>query len=144
MRIHGRNGIVYLSVNHGDPATPLAYMSSWAISFTRQMIDVTAITDTQQIWAAGILEASGSFSGYWDDATAQAYTAASDGLPRNMYLYPDAAHMGNVFSGQVLPDLTITGAVNGGVTVASSWVQAGPVTGAQGGIYGDTYSGTYA
>ena len=55
---------------------------------------------------AGLPDASGDFSGFWDDATAQTYSAAGDGLSRNMYLYPDIQNSPNVYHfGQVLPGL---------------------------------------
>ena len=44
--------------------------------------------DQNLIRVAGLPDASGDFSGFYDTVTAQTYTAATDGLPRNFYLYP--------------------------------------------------------
>ena len=121
MRLHGRRGLVYLSVHNGDPASPLTYLNSWAVSFTRDLFDVTAITDTQRQWAVGARDVTGSFTGFMDDATSQTYIAATDGLPRNMYIYPDATNTGQFISGSVLPDLAVTGASGSSVEITVNW-----------------------
>ena len=51
--------------------------------------DVTAFLDQNKVYVAGLPDASGDFTGFWDDATSQTYVAAVDGLPRNFYLYPN-------------------------------------------------------
>jgi hypothetical protein len=80
-------------------------------------------------YVAGLPDASGDFSGFWDDATAQTYSAASDGLSRNMYLYPDIQNSPSVyFFGQVLPDYSIDGAVGGPVNFKSTWNAASKIT----------------
>ena len=121
MRLHGRNGAVYLSVRNGDPASPAAYLSSWAVSFTREVFDATTLTDTQRKWATGVREVSGSFTGFMDDATSQTYLAAVDGLPRNMYIYPNVANTGQYISGSVLPDFAVTGATGASVGITANW-----------------------
>jgi hypothetical protein len=41
--------------------------------------DVTAYGDTGKAFVAGLPDASGTYSGFFDDSTAQMYTAGSDG-----------------------------------------------------------------
>jgi hypothetical protein len=144
VRLHGRNGLVYLSVHSGDAASPLAYLSSWSVSFTYDLFDVTVITDTQRTWAAGMPDTAGSFTGFMDDATSQTYIAAADGLPRNLYLYPSSQNMGQYFSGVVLPDLAVTSSASGPVAVAADWVPSTGVTRTDDyGTYSDLYTGPY-
>ena len=85
-RIHGRNGIAYVAVNSGSAASPMAFLTDWSINFVVNKVDVTAMGDPNLIWVAGLPDASGDFSGFYDTATAQTYVAATDGLPRNMYV----------------------------------------------------------
>ena len=143
MRVHGRNGLVYLSVHAGDAASPLAYLNGWSVDLTYATFDVTAITDAQRTWAAGIQAAAGTFTGFWDDQTAQTYTAVTDGLPRLMFLYPDSQHMGDFFSGSVFPDLTGSGGTGEAVAIAANWVADGPVTRTGSGLYSDVYPDLY-
>jgi hypothetical protein len=144
VRLHGRNGLVYLSVRNGDPATPLTYLNSWTASWARDVSDVTTLADTQHVYVTDLPEVSGTFTGFWDDATSQTYTAATDGLPRSMYLYPDSTNMSQYISGLVLPDLTVTGGAGTAVTIAVNWAAAGPVTRTgPSSVYAATYAATY-
>lgn len=144
MRFHGRNGLVYLSVHAGDAASPLTYLNSWAISYARNVSDVTTITDTQHVYVDELPDVSGTFSGFLDDATSQAYIAAVDGLPRNMFLYPDAANTSRYFSGPVLADLAVAGNATAAVTITVNWVAAGLVTRAgTSGTYPAVYAAVY-
>jgi hypothetical protein len=144
VRIHGRNGLVYLSVHAGDTASPLTYLNSWAISWTGSTSDVTTLADTQHVYVEELPDVTGTFAGFLDAGTSQAYIAAADGLPRNMFLYPDAANMSRYFSGLVLVDLAVTGNAASAVAIAVNWVAAGTVTGTgPSGVYTATYAATY-
>jgi hypothetical protein len=95
--------------------------------------------DQNLIWVAGLPDASGDFSGFFDTATAQTYVAATDGLPRNFYLYPSALPtlQTQYFFGTILPDYSITGGVTAAVSLKSTWnaasrIQRYPVYGLPG------------
>ena len=125
-RIHGRNGIAYVAVNSGSAASPMAFLTDWSINFVVNKVDVTAMGDPNLIWVAGLPDASGDFSGFYDTATAQTYVAATDGLPRNFYLYPSTLGVqgtspGQYFFGQILPDYSVAGGVTAAVSLKSTW-----------------------
>jgi hypothetical protein len=121
-RHHGRNGSVYVAATNGTAAIPCAFQASWSINKVTDKQDVTAFGDGNKVYVAGLPDASGDFSGFWDDATVQTYSAAGDGLPRNFYLYPDLQNSPNVYHfGTVLPDYSVDGAVAGPVNFKSSW-----------------------
>lgn len=127
-RHHGRNAAVYVSVTNGAAAVPCAFQAAWTLNKTVAKQDVTAFGDNNLVYVAGLPDASGDFSGFWDDATAQTYTAAGDGLSRSMYLYPDIQNSPTVYHfGAILPDYAIDGAVGGGVNFKSTWNAAGPI-----------------
>lgn len=137
LRIHGRNGIVYVGVNTGDAASPMAFLSDWSINYTVAKVDVTCMGDQNLIWVAGLPDASGDFTGFFDTATAQTYGAAQDGLSRNFYLYPSTLLVNEYFFGQILPDFAISGSVSAAVTLKSTWnaasrIQRYPATGLAG------------
>lgn len=143
-RFHGRRGCIYLAVHNGDQPSLLTQMASWSIVFAHDTFDATTLADTQKVWGAGLPDASGSFTGFLDDSTSQTYIAATDGLPRGMYLYPSSLNTGTYFSGNVLPDLAATGGENAPVTIAVTWVSATAVTETLStGTYTDSYTGTY-
>jgi hypothetical protein len=127
--IHGRNGRVYLGVASSTAvAAPLPFIASWSIKFETDKEEITSLGDANKSYVAGLPDASGEFSGFWDDATQQTYTAASDGKARNFYLYPDTGSTGKYFYGTIFPDFSINGAVGGAVELSSSWSAAGAIT----------------
>ena len=128
MRIHGRNGILYLSRNFGDQASPIVFLSDWSIVFTRELSDVTTIVDTQTVYVATESSASGTFAGFFNTATAQSYSAAVNGLPRAMYLYPSTGDPVDFFSGMVLPDYSIGAGVAAAVALTVTWAASGLIS----------------
>src|ERR1700722_3596420 len=128
--------MVYVAVNTvggaSPVASPMAFISDWTINFTVAKVDVTALGDTNLVWVAGLPDASGDFTGFFDTATAQTYVAAVDGQPRAMYLYPSLtgaanADAGEYFFGTILPDFAVSGGVASAVTMKSSWNAASQV-----------------
>lgn len=109
-------------------AEPLPFFASWSITFETEKIDVTAMGDTNKVYVAGLPDASGEFSGFYDDATNQTYTAAVDGLARKFYLYPSTLNTAQYFFGTILPDFQVNAEVNGAVEVAASWAASTPIT----------------
>ena|SRR6266540_1974711 len=130
-RLHGRNGTIYLGVASGTAvATPMQFAASWSIKFESDKEEVTALGDSNKTYVAGLPDASGEFSGFFDDATHQTYDAAVDGAARNFYLYPSVtgAGTGRYFYGTIFPDFSVNGAVGGAIEISSSWNAAGPIT----------------
>jgi hypothetical protein len=143
-RIHGRNGVAYVAVTGPGSnisggglgtaaASPVAFLSDWSINFTVNKVDVTAMTDPNLLYVAGLPDASGDFSGFYDTATAQTYAAAVDGLSRNFYLYPSivgsqGAAPGQYFFGTILPDYAISGGVTSAVSLKSTWNAASSIS----------------
>lgn len=128
-RIHGRNGRVYLGLASDTAvAVPLPFFATWSINFTTEKTDVTAMGDTNHVYVAGLPDAQGDFSGFYDDATVQTYTAAVDGLARRFYLYPSTLTTTQYFFGTILPDFSVNGGVAGAVEVSASWNAASAIT----------------
>lgn len=127
-RIHGRRGRVYIGIaSDTAEASAVPFLSSWSISFETEKAEVTAFGDTNKTYVAGLPDASGEFSGFYDDATAQTYTAATDGLPRKFYLYPNTTDTGKYFFGTVLPDFSANASVGGAVEISASWNAASDI-----------------
>lgn len=121
-RLAGDNGRVYLGIaNAAATAEPLPFVAKYSISWKTDKYDVTAMGDGQKTYVGGLRDASGSFNGWYDDSTNQTYTAAQDGQPRKMYLYPNQADTSKYFFGLVLPDMSVDGGVGGGIAMSSDW-----------------------
>lgn len=127
-RRHGRNAQIYVGVTNGAAASPCTFQASWSISMSTDKQDVTAFGDSNKVYVAGLPDSSGDFSGFLDDVTSQTYIAATDGLARNFYLYPDVTNDPNVYwFGTILPDFSADGAVGGPVNFKASWNAASKV-----------------
>jgi len=126
-RIAGRNGRIYLDAPGGGAASPLPFQAKWSLSFTTDKYDVTALGDSNKTYVAGLADASGTFSGFYDNATVQTYTGAVDGVARKFYLYPDTTLVTQYFFGTVFVDMKIDADVQGAVAVSSSWNSASSI-----------------
>jgi hypothetical protein len=113
-----------MGLTSSGTAEPVAFQASWSINFTTNKIDVTAMGDNNKVYVAGLPDAQGQFAGFYDDATVQTYTAATDGVARKFYLYPTTASTSTYFFGTILPDMTIDATVDGAIAVSSSWAAA--------------------
>jgi hypothetical protein len=127
-RIHGRNGRIYMGLaSSAASAEPLADFATWDINFTVDKAEVTALGDSNKVYVAGLPDASGTFDGFYDDATVQTYTAAVDGQPRKFYLYPNTTNTGQYWFGTILPDFAASGGVAAAVSAKSSWNAASSI-----------------
>lgn len=126
-RIHGRNGRVYMALTSGGTAEPLTFIAKWSIGFKTDKSDVTAMGDSNHVYVSGLPDATGSFSGFYDDATVQTYTAATDGVARRFYLYPNLTTASQYFFGTVLADFNVDGDVAGPVAVSADWAAASTI-----------------
>lgn len=120
-KIAGRNAAIYFGQTNGAEASPLTYQNSWSMSFTSDKIDVTSFGDSTKTYVVGIADATGEFSGFYDDASNQTYTAAIDGLSRKFYLYPSSLTPTEYFFGTVFADMNVNGTVAGAVEVSATW-----------------------
>jgi hypothetical protein len=109
-------------------AEPLNFQAKWSINAATDKDEVTALGDGNKIYVAGLPDASGDFSGFYDDATVQTYTAATDGVARKFYLYPDIVNdPAQYWFGTIFPDFKLDGDVGSALKVAASWVAASTI-----------------
>jgi hypothetical protein len=113
--------------NDTATAEPVPFLATWSINFATDKTEVTAMGDANKVYVAGLPDASGEFGGFHDDATAQTYTAATDGLARKFYLYPSTLNTAKYFYGTILPDFNINGGVSDAVQITSSWNAASTI-----------------
>lgn len=124
----GRNAAIFFDVAGGGSASMLPGMNAWTMDSSTEQLDVTAFEDTTKTYVADIPDASGTFSGFWDDSTNQTYTASIDGLPRKFYLYPDKRNLATTYYfGTVNADFTTGGGVGAAITASSKWTAATPI-----------------
>jgi hypothetical protein len=126
-RIAGRSGRLYVGIASGGTAEPIAYLNAWSLNFTTDKIDVTAFGDTTKQYVSGLADCQGTYAGFYDTATAQLYTAATDGVARKFYLYPDNATTTQYWFGTSIFDFNVDGTVSDAVKISGSHAAATPV-----------------
>lgn len=126
--ITGRNGrlMVDQSAGANGSASTVANLTTFDIQQTRDKTEVTSFGDTSKVYVAGLADASGSFSGYWDSAGG--LQAVADGVARKFYKYPTTTDATKYWYGTATFDITVSTSVGGAVEVSGSWAAATPVT----------------
>jgi hypothetical protein len=129
-RVHGRRGRLYVGIASDTAAAePLAYLNKWSAAFSTDNVEVTANGDNNKVYVAGLPDASGSFAGFYDDVSAQTYTAGADGLARRFYLYPTTpTGVGPYWFGTALFDFTVEGEVGSAVTISGDFQAASNIS----------------
>ncbi len=126
-RVHGRNGRLYANITSAGTPEPIAFLTDWSLDLSTDKVEVTSFGDTVRTYVAGLPDSQGSFSGYYDTATEQLYTAATDGVARSFYLYPDTTD-GDYFSGTAFFDFSVSVSVTGAAQVSGSFAAASAVS----------------
>jgi hypothetical protein len=120
-KLAGRNGSLYMGLGSAGTAEPVAYLSEWSVSFTTDKFDVTSFGDVSKTYVAGLPDFSGNYKGWYDTATAQMYTAATDGVARKFYLYPTTATTTQYWFGTALFDFSIDVGVGAAISISGSF-----------------------
>lgn len=126
-RIAGRSGRLYMNLTSGGTAEPVTFLNAWSLAFNTEKINVTSFGDTSMVYVSGLPDAQGTFAGFYDDATVQMYTAATDGVARKFYLYPSTSNTGQYWFGTAIFDMSIDGSVEGAVAIDGSFAAASVV-----------------
>lgn len=128
-RRHGKNSRLYASITSAGTAESIAFIQKWSIDFSVDFPEVTALGDVNKIRVAGLPDAQGQFNGFYDDGTAQLYTAATDGVLRKFYLYTDIVNdAAQYWFGTAFFSFHVDGAVGDPLAVSGNWVAASTIT----------------
>lgn len=126
-RIHGRAGRLYAGISSSGTAEPVTFLSSWSFDASSDDVEVTAFGDTTKVYVSGLPDFKGSFSGFYDDSTAQLWTAASDGVARKFYLYPTTASTGTYWFGTATFDISVDTGVSDAAKISGNFSAASTV-----------------
>lgn len=127
-RIAGRNGRLYVGLASGTAAAEsVAFLNAFTVEFATDDIEVTAFGDSNKVYVAGLPDVKGTYAGFFDDATAQTYTAALDGVARRFYLYPNNTNVGQYWFGTATFDFSVDGSVADAVKVSGNFTAASTV-----------------
>jgi hypothetical protein len=116
-----------MSVTGSGVAIPIT-QAAWSVNFTTDKINVTSFRDANKVNVVGLPDASGDFSGFWEDTETTLFSASrsTDGV--KLYLYPDITNkpLSYVYA-PAWVDFKMNVTVGGAVEVSGSWVANGNV-----------------
>jgi hypothetical protein len=129
-RVAGRQGHLYVQLDQTN-AVPLVYIQNWSMNASTDKFEVTAFGDTTKSYVAGLPDAQGSFSGFYDDTattgSAYLFSVASAGLSKRLYLYPSTpSTSGPYFFGTAFLDFSVTTDVGGATQISGTFAAATP------------------
>jgi hypothetical protein len=125
-RIPGTKGALYVAIASGGSAERIAFLTNWQMSFATGRQDVTSFDDPNLTYVSLKPDASGSFAGWYDNATPQTYTAAVDGVARKFYAYMDR-EAAQYFFGTAFFDFEIDISYDGAAAITGTFNAASPV-----------------
>lgn len=118
---------MYCAIASGGTAEPIAFINKFSINSSTDRAEVTAFGDSNKVYVSGLPDAQGDFGGFWDDATAQLYTASQDGVARKFYWYPDASVNTIYWFSTGFFDFQMDSGVDKGHEISGSWAVATPL-----------------
>lgn len=127
-RIPGKNLALYMDIAGGGSASPVPFISNFDIQSTTATYDVTAGGDTNHVYVPGLADKQGTYSGFYDDATQQMYKAATDGVARTFYFYPNTGDLTKYKFGTAFFDTQQTFPVDGAVAIQGNWHASGTIS----------------
>jgi len=117
---HGRKGAIYVGATNGAAAVALSGKTKWSVNFSTDFVETTAFGDTSKTYLAGLPDGTVAFEGFYNFGADALFTAASDGLARNFYLYPDSSDTTTYFFGTGVIDVNLDVAVGDAVKISAN------------------------
>lgn len=129
-RIHGKDGALYMDLTGSGTPEPVTFLNAFTIDMATDRVEVTAFEDANKTFVSGKESFEGTYGGYWDNATQQFYSAATDGASRKFYLYPDKTVLtsGPYFFGSAFFDFSLSSGVGQAVQISGSFSAAGDIS----------------
>jgi len=117
--VHGKNGSIWIN------GSKVTNKTEWTLNMTRDYADTTTFRDGNKVYAAGLRDIAGTFSGLFDTATELALQY-SDGVAYTFQLYASDSTL--VASGPAYLDATVTASATDAVRCSGNFRAAGTWT----------------
>lgn len=119
-KLHGKNGAIWVN------GTKVANKTEWTLSMSRDYADVTTFRDGNKVYAAGLRDIAGTFSGLFD-ADGDITLTYADGVAYTVALYA-ADQVTLVAQGPAYLDATVTASATDAVRCSGNFRAAGTWT----------------
>jgi hypothetical protein len=119
-KLHGKNGAIYIN------GQKVSNKTEWSLNMGRDYADVSTFRDANKVYAAGLMDISGTFAGLLDidgDITTQ----SNDGTAYEVALYAEDG-ISLIASGPAFVDASVTVSNTDAVRVSGNFKAAGAWT----------------
>jgi hypothetical protein len=122
--IHGKDGLVCISLT--TPGTPaaLTLITDWTLDMATDMVETTALGDSNKTYVKGLKDVKGTFSGQLDITDDLIFEAADQTTPIQMAIYP-TKNNNMAWTGPAYLDVSVKGGATASVTVDGNFTAAG-------------------
>lgn len=116
-KLHGKNGAIYIN------GTKVSNKAEWALNMARDYADVSTFRDRNKVYAAGLMDISGTFSGLLD-VDGDLAIQSSDGNAYTVAVYAEDG-VTLVASGPAFVDCSVTVSNTDAVRCSGNFKAAG-------------------
>ena len=124
---HGKEGIVALKMNSGDPYVAVGNISEWTLNMAKDKVETTSLGDANKRYVMGLKDLSGNFTAFWDRLTDVLFDASDTDAGCFLAIYPSATSAQG-WEGPAHLDASIKGGISSAVTIDGNFVANGAWT----------------
>jgi len=118
--LHGKNGAIYVD------GTKIADKTEWSLQMTRDYADVTTFRDGNKVYAAGLRDVQGTFSGFLD-VSGDLGVQKADGTAYTVQVWAED-QVTKVAEGPAYLDASITASASDAIRAQGNFRAAGTWT----------------
>lgn len=119
-KLHGKNGAIYIN------GSKITNKTEWTLSMAREYADVSTFRDANKVYAAGLMDISGTFNGLLD-VDGDLAVQSNDGVAYTVALYAED-NVTLVASGPAFVDCSVTASNTDAVRCSGNFKAAGTWT----------------
>jgi hypothetical protein len=119
-KLHGKNGAIYIN------GSKVSNKTEWTLNMARDYADVSTFRDANKVYAAGLMDISGTFSGLLD-VDGDLALQSNDGTAYTVTLYAEDSTI-SVAYGPAFVDASVTASISDAVRISGNFKAAGAWT----------------
>jgi hypothetical protein len=119
-KLHGKNGALYIN------GSKVSNKTEWTLNMSRDYADVSTFRDKNKVYAAGLMDISGTFAGLLD-VNGDLALQSSDGVAYTVALYAED-NTTLVATGPAFMDASVTASITDAVRITGNFKAAGEWT----------------
>jgi hypothetical protein len=124
---HGNKGLIAISTTATGTVAPLVLIAEWTLDMARDLVETTALGDSNKTYVAGLKDLKGTFTGFWDALDDSIFEAADSPDGIKMEIYPSITNAG-CWKGPAWLDVSVKGGVSSAVSIDGTFSANGAWT----------------